>query len=48
MLSAHFFRALACALSTRLDDIYAFYDTGERAAGGDGMDSGRATLFHGS
>jgi serine/threonine protein phosphatase PrpC len=47
-LSAHFFRALACALSTRLDDIYSFYDTGERAAGGDGVDSGRPTLFHGS
>lgn len=47
-LSAHFFRALACALSLRLDDIYSFYDTGVKAAGEVVAGSGRPTLFHGS
>jgi serine/threonine protein phosphatase PrpC len=45
-LAAQFFRGLACALSTRLDDIYSFYDTGESAA--DGEKQSRPTLFHGS
>ena len=33
-LSAHFFRALALALSQRLDDLYSFYDTGAKRVDG--------------
>ena len=46
-LASHFYRALATALSARLDDIYAFYDAGDRAEGG-GVSQGRPTLFQGT
>lgn len=46
-LSAHFFRALALALSQRLDDLYSFYDTGAKRVD-EATSTGRPTLFHGT
>jgi serine/threonine protein phosphatase PrpC len=45
-LASHFYRALASALSMRLDAIYSFYDTGERSA--EDTPPSRTTLFHGT
>jgi hypothetical protein len=47
-LAARFYRELACALSTRLDDIYAFYDKGDTQVADEEPGRARTTLFHGS